>query len=188
MKNMTVDQYMAHLKTQEAQYQWPIKLLDKMGPKRAAIHAEFPFVITYPGHYGCGSLLDDLEDWCRDAFGDAHGECHWRGCLLSFDYWYKNEGYEDQLDKELYDDMPDKKDKKAYKKWERRYDKILNVHFDMIKKHPDAPEDHSHKGIWTHHFVVKTGYDYGYEDFCFKNLENAFYFKLIWDEEASKRA
>ena len=57
----------------------------------------------------------------------------------------------------------------------------------MVKTRLDDPGDHSHWGIWTSFFICKTNYDYGYEDYCFKNLEDAFYFKLIWAEEAEKR-
>lgn len=34
------------------------------------------------------------------------------------------------------------------------------------------PEPHSHEGVWTMHWLRKTGYDYGFGDFCFKDLES----------------
>lgn len=30
-------------------------------------------------------------------------------------------------------------------------------------------EDHSHIGVWTMFWISKTGYDYGFADFCFKD-------------------
>ena len=67
-------------------------------------------------------------------------------------------------------------------------DKIIKEHFDMLEKRTDAPDSHSHVGIWTSFFVCKIGYDEGYEDYCFKNAEDALYFKLMWAEEAERRA
>ena len=64
----------------------------------------------------------------------------------------------------------------------------MDEHFEMLKHRKDAPGEHSHWGVWRAYFVTKTGYDYGYQDFCFKNLEDAFYFKIMTAEEADKRA
>jgi len=140
--------------------------------------------------YGPGSLLDDMNDWCREKFGDKHGECYWRECEWDWDHWHEKTGLEAQLDKELYSNSgsrgsrPDRdKDPEAWDKWQEIGDKIIDDHFKMVEKRIDAPGDHCHWGIWTSHFVCKTGYDYGYEDYCFKNISDAVYFKLVWIED-----
>lgn len=182
----TVEEYMEHLKTLEEAYHWPIKALEERKDKRAALHEEFPYVVTYEGCYGHGTQLDAMDAWCREKFGDAHGECHWRDCELSWYTWYEKNNFDEELDK-LIDEKagkrPAKKKKKAWKEWQKINDVLLDEHFKMIEERPDRPEPHSHKGIWTNYFVVKTGYDYGYQDYCFKNPEDAFYFKIMWDGE-----
>ncbi len=194
MGQVPIEDYIKMIQKSDPAYQWPLENIEKKKTKRQEIHEKFPYVVTYCGHYGHGSLLDDLSDWCRDKFGDCDGECHWRGCELDWDKWHQESGLEDILMKALNDERenhpkPDEKDKKAMKKWEKEDNArdIIGEHFEMIKTRTDAPEEHSHEGIWTSHFVMKTGYDYGYEDYCFKNEEDAFYFKLINDEEAERR-
>lgn len=172
---MDLEKYIEYLKTMDKKFHWPIERYESQIPKRKKIHKKFPFVITYAEHYGSGCLLDDISDWCREHYGDRDGECHWRKCSLSYDTWYYGNRFEEQLDKQL------EKCKK------REEDGIIDAHFEMIKNRPDIPKKHHHTGIWTTFFVVKTGYDYGYEDFCFKNAEDALHFKLIWDHEVQRR-
>lgn len=189
MPQIPIEQYFEKLRKSDPKFRWPLKRAKERHPEREKIHKEFPYVITYSGLYGSGLLLDDMEDWCREQFGDSHGECHWRGCEMSYDYWCKEIGFEDGLDNALdkMDPRPDKKDRKAFRKWEKEYDKILDEHFKVLEERIDAPGGHSHWGGWTHHFVCKIGYDEGYEDYCFKNAEDALYFKIMWEEEAERR-
>lgn len=182
----TLEQYMEYLKEQDEKYHWPLENFEKRIPERAEIHKDFSYVVTYAGHYGHGAQLDAMDAWCREKFGDEHGKCHWRGCEHSFDKWYEDNGFEEEIDR-LYDEIagprPDRKKKRAWNKWQKITGKIIDEHFEMIEKRIDKPGEHWHKGIWTGYFVVKTGYDYGYQDYCFKNPEDAFYFKIIWDGE-----
>ena len=185
----TLEEYMEYLEKQDEKYHWAIKDFKVNRPQRVEIHKEFPHVITYAGYYGCGSILNEMDDWCREKFGDEHGKCHWRGCEYSFNRWYDENGFEEELYKLEYKiagPRPDRKKKRAWNKWQKITGKLIDEHFEMIEARLDTPREHSHKGVWRSFFVVKTGYDYGYQDYCFKNLEDAFYFKLMWDEENSK--
>lgn len=196
MVQVSLEDYIKRLRKQDPAYQWPLEKHKERETKRQKFHREFPYVITYSGYYGHGGLLDNMEDWCRKEFGDSDGECHWSKCPESWDTWYEKAGWEDVLMKELDEEhkrnpKPDEKDKKAMKKWRKIDDArdIIGKHFEMIKTvGGQPPDDHFHTGTWTYHFVMKTGYDYGYEDYCFKNHEDAVYFKLMWAEEAERRS
>ena len=194
MSQIPIEEYFEKLRKSSPEYQWPLKRAAKEETKRDLIHKEFLYVITYSGMYGPGYLLDDMQDWCREKFGDRHGECYWRECEWEWDRWHEEVGLEAQLDKELYSNSgsrgprPDRdKDPEAWDKWQEIGDKIIDNHFKMVEKRLDAPGEHCHWGTWTSHFVCKIGYDEGYEDFCFKNISDAVYFKLIWHEEAERR-
>jgi len=196
MGQIPIENYIERLKKHEKEYHWPIEDKETNKTIREKIHAKFPYVVTYSGYYGRCSLLDDMETWCREQFGLADGECRWDDCEQAWEKWYKETGLENQLDKELSEEQknnptPDEKDKKSMKKWrdnDTSHD-IINDHFTMVKTiEGQPPEDHYHIGKWTAHFVMKTGYDYGYQDYCFRNEEDAFYFKLMWAEEAERRA
>lgn len=191
MGQIPIEQYFEKLRKGKPEYQWPLERIGERQTKREKIHEEFPYIITYSGNYGYGGgwLLDDMKDWCRKQFGDEHGECHWHGCEWDWDRWHRESGLEEELDRDLdaRGKRPVEKEKKALKKWQDVTSKIIDEHFEMMKTRFDAPDDHSHWGTWTSFFVCKTGYDYGYKDYCFKNLEDAFYFKLMWAEEAERR-
>lgn len=189
MPQVPIERYFEKLRKSDPKYHWPFEREKEGRSKRQKIHKDFPYVVTYSGNYGPGWLLDDMQDWCRDQFGDSDGECHWRGCKQSWDYWYKGTGLEDELEDALYARGPRPKNKKMLKKWEKIGDKLIDDHFMIIESRTDSPsDDHSHIGIWAHHFVCKIGYDEGYEDYCFKNPEDAIYFKIMWEEEAERRA
>lgn len=183
----TVEEFIEELKTKDKMYQWPIERFEKKKPERDELHKEFPYVITYKDYY---PNLDDIENWCRDKFGDEHGKCKWSGCEWSFDSWHIGTGLRKELDELLYNEVrrPKNDDSPEYKLWDEYHDLIMDAHFDMIKNDLyDKPGEHCHMGTWRSFFIIKTGYDYGYEDYCFKNEEDAVYFKLMWDEIASKK-
>lgn len=196
MGQVSLKNYITKKQKGDPKYRWPLEGMDKKETKRQKIHKGFPYVVTYHGHYGLGSLLNDMEDWCRKNFGDCDGECYWEECPESWETWYGKTGLEDILDKELNDERkiypkPDIDDEKAMKQWVKKDNArdVIGKHFEMIKTvEGQPPEIHYHTGKWMSFFIMKTGYDYGYEDYCFKNEEDAFYFKLIWAEEAEIRA
>ena len=183
----TVEEYMEHLKTLEPAYHWPIESFEKKKEKRMEIRQEFPYVVTYQDFH---SSFDTIEDWCREQFGDRHGECNWVYCEFGFEKWYEDNQFEKQLDKEILDKCgkrPNSSNKRQWNKWQKQSDKIIDEHYEKIHQMIDSHRDHSHKGTWTTLYLCKTGYDYGYQDFCFKNEEDAVYFKLIWDEFSAKK-
>lgn len=190
MTQVSLEDYINRLQKQDSKYQWSLEKFGEKKIRRQEIQKEFPYVVTYCGHYGPGSLLDDLTDWCREKFGLRHGECQWRECEYSFDKWYHENKFEEEMDRltdEKAGPRPDRKKKRAWSKWHKISGEVIDEQFKIIEARKDKPEEHSHKGIWTSFFVMKTGYDYGYEDFCFKNQEDVFYFKLMWAEDAEKR-
>jgi len=127
-----------------------------------------------------------MVDWCREQFSDMYGECDWDDCDLGWEKWHDNIGLQGQLDNELYDEILFDKGSELHYWWRTL---IIETHYDIIKTEyfPTQPGDHCHQGTWRSNFVIKTGYDYGYQDYCFKNGEDAFYFKIMWDEEVFKR-
>lgn len=191
MGQVSIEQYFERLNEYGSEYQWPKKSEHERREEREQVHKEFPYVITYSGNYGRGCLLDDMQDWCREQFGDEHGECCWTGCEWDWERWHEEVGLEDELDRKTWEGphgpRPDSKDKKAWNKWQKINNKIIDEHFEMAEARLDAPGEHSHWGIWTTFYICKIGYDEAYQDYCFKNVEDAFYFKLMWDEEAERR-
>lgn len=169
---MTLETYLEKVRAQDKQNHWVIDNYDKIKLERYKLHKKFPYVITYRGSY---NLFDNINNWCREKFGDEHGKCYWDDCEFSWLRWYKKMGFENQLENEL---DTNKDGDEAYK--------IIDNHFKIIEDRLDTPHDHSHKGIWAT-FFLKTGYDYGYNDYCFKNIGDAVYFKLNWHEEAERR-
>lgn len=191
MGQVPMEEYFEQLRKSDPMYHWPLERSEERKAERQKIHEEFPYVINYSGHYGPDCLLDDISDWCHEKFGSKHGKCYWHGCEWNWDRWHAESGLEDELDNELHENRgprPDSKDKKAWKIWQEEGSQIIDKHFEMLETRLDAPDKHSHWGVWTSFFITKTGYDYGYEDFCFKNHEDAVYFKLMWAEEAEQRA
>lgn len=189
MPQIPIEQYFEKLRNSDPKYHWPLERAEERRPEREAIHKEFPYVITYSGIYGHDGLLDNLQDWCREQFGERDGECQRRECELSYEHWCKEIGFDDALDEAL-DEIgprPDKKDRKALKRWDKEYGIIVDDHFKILEERTDAPDKHFHQGKWTSHFVCKIGYDEGFEDYCFKNAEDALYFKIMWEEEAERR-
>lgn len=143
---------------------------------------EFPYVVTYAGdHWG---LLYDLESWCRNHLGDEHGECNWDECEFSFETWEQKTGLEKQLDIKLNQIKATCDDGDLRQKL---MSQTIDEHYKMCESRLDCPGDHSHRGVWKSHYVIKTGYDYGYQDFCFRNLDDAIHFKLTWEGEANDR-
>lgn len=150
-KDKTFEQYMDYIGEQEEKYQWPLKGLAKIQKERREIWKEFPYVVTVAAdHY----WIDDVNNICRANFGDMHGQCWWRECEFSFDVWYEKNNFDELLDK--------------YEETEE-YKEHANKYWNMIENRIDHPGEHWHKGVWTTNYLTKTGYDYGYEDFCFKH-------------------
>ena len=110
---------------------------------RQALHAQFPHVVVAEDDH---YSLTEMERWCRAAFGHPHGECH----------------YDDSgtcPDGEIDPEAP------AY----------------YAEHHPGQSidpwdlwtYDHCHVGTWAILYLLKTGYDYGFQDFCFHNPADA---------------
>lgn len=188
MVQKPLEEYLERIRQSDKMYQWPLKDYEKRQPTRLAVHEEFPYVVTWNGPY---EFFDDLEDWCREHISDKHGECHWHFCEHSYNKWFDESNLDDVLDKRINDELGpkpnQKKNKKKYDKWFEKYHKIVTNFFDNdVESRIDAPGKHSHWGVWTSIFFLKTGYDYGYCDFCFKNVEDAVYFKIMNSEQAGK--
>ncbi len=157
-KDRTFEQYMEYIGTQKKKYQWPLEGLKKIQKERREVWKEFPYVITVAAdHY----QVDEVTNICRENFGDRHGQCWWTECEYSFDVWYEENKFNDKLDKIEKLDKGQGLTKAA---------KVLSdEYWEMIEERVDKPGEHWHKGVWTTNYLTKTGYDYGYDDFCFKN-------------------
>lgn len=178
MKKINLKDYLKGLLKLDPKYRWPIPQVKAGAAERKKVHKKFPYVVTIENdHY----TLDDIEGWCNRMFGHENGKCNWIGCVDSYERWYNESGLEDQLDCEL--DASDKKYGRRSKKGKEMSTKLIEDHFAMVKTKKDAPKEHNHIGTWRTFYIVKTGYDYGYEDFCFKNKAEAIHFKMIWNGE-----
>ena len=115
--------------------------------KRDQTLINFPFSVIVTGYY---PESDFAERWCWQKFGSPETE----DCL------------------NCHSDYPGcplvlvTEQIKEYK-WE---DEI-----EYIKEYRN-PGKHSHQGVWTTLWLAKTGYDFGYTEFCFKNEEDYFQF------------
>ena len=141
----------------------------------------FPYVVKYEDHF---DVFDYMEDWCREHFGDKDGKCDWSKCELHFDKWYDDNNFDEilyQQKLEICGPRPDPNDREALKIYWEKTRKVNRDFFDKLDEREDMPQDHSHTGIWTTVFAGKTGYDYGFQNFYFKNEEDAVYFKIRWD-------
>ena len=154
---MKFEEYIEYLKNGKEDYKWPLEKLDERLVERKKVHKEMPYIVTVASDYY--HLDDDVDPVLRDTFGPKHGECGWRECEFSYDTWHKETGLEAELQNKLYPRVKGEE--------EARTDHIKE-HFAMIEKRIDKPGKHCHKGKWTTFWIVKTGYDYGYQDFCFK--------------------
>ncbi len=148
----TFEQYMHYISQQEEKYQWALEGLETIQKERREVWKEFPYIITVAAdHY----WLDDVNDICRINFGERYGQCYWRECEFSFDVWYEKNKFDDALDK-----------------IEKHTNKATRIQSDaywkMIENRIDKPGEHWHKGVWTTNYLKKTGYDFGYSDYCFK--------------------
>lgn len=155
MKDRTFNEYIENIRTAEGKYKWSFERLEKLEKqliKRKKIHMEMPYIVTVESDY---YWLDEVDIILRETFRDKHGECEWEECEFSFDTWHIKTGLRASLNAKLSRREEDETDH-------------IKDHFDMIEKRLDKPGNHSHKGIWTTFWIIKTGYDYGYQDFCFK--------------------
>ena len=161
MTDMKFDEYIEYIKTKDEQYQWPLEKIEERLIERKKVHKEMPYIVTVATDYY--HLDDDVEPVCREKFGPRHGECGWRECEFSWDTWHIETGLRAELDAKLYPRSKNKNDEGT---------KYITDHFAMIEKRIDNPGKHCHWGVWTTFWIVKTGYDYGYQDFCFKYEED----------------
>ena len=71
------------------------------------------------------------------------------------------------------------------------YEFTENVRCEITAKlrqdNPDwfdvAVPDHSHEGVWTTLWLQKTGYDYGYQDYCFSDLADKQRFLTLFNSQ-----
>lgn len=185
MKNSYED-YVEYLKTNDHDAHRHVKSFRKCMLRRKKFKKEYPYVVTYEGSY---YFHDDMENWCRENISDKHGKCTWDDCPYSFDFWYRENRFDEllyQREKKQLGPRPEYEDKEKWDIWQEGVHKIISDHYDKIHDMLDCPGEHSHKGVWETLWLEKTGYDYGFQDYGFKNLEDAFHFKLIWDEIAYK--
>lgn len=148
-----IETYLDEVSKTDKEYHWVIDDYENSKDKRIKIHEEFPYVVTLDENW---YDLRPVNKWCTDQFGLQHGLCRDSQCQYGE---IDEEGYE-KLIKELIKEFGKKSlDEDPEEKWVYK---------------------HSHWGKWNGHYALKTGYDSGFCDYCFKNKEDAMYFKIIW--------
>ena len=111
---------------------------------RNKIHKDFNYKVVLKGFF---PEHDFASRWCWLNIGPCDGKCveqhsEYPGCPLVL--------ATETIVKGSY------KDKNGIEhQWERKDYK--------------APGEHFHEGVWRGNWLGKTGYDYGYGEFCFKN-------------------
>lgn len=131
-------------------------LSDDQKAERSHLHQDFPHVVCVEAFY---PEIDMAANWCWKNAGPEHGPCHDSGSEYP--------ACELVLATEkivVHPDVarPDGTTWKGYK--EKTYTK---------------PPEHGHIGNWKTFWYCKTGYDYGFMDFCFKNEADAEKFKAV---------
>lgn len=113
--------------------------------KRERFRKEFPFTAVVEGHY---PETDNASRWCWRNISPPHGPClyehysEYPGCPLVLATEYIQEG--SYLDNQ-------------------------GVTHTWAQKCYKEVEPHEHEGSWTSLWLGKTGYDYGFMEFYFKN-------------------
>lgn len=155
------------------------------------IKKQFPYSVTLEHAY---EHLDRIDNWCWQEFGPRQGECYYRKCEWDYDTWHTESGYEKELDtlldevchiKMKYDQLSWEEREKCpeYQLWSEYTSMVINEHFNMLKEAPlenGQPFEHSHFGKWSTINGKKTGYDFGFQDYIFRNHEDSTLFALIW--------
>lgn len=125
----------------------PQNLTPECEQKRQRLLEQFPHVVTVEGAY---PEQDFLAQWCWKQFGPKQCEkcsdagLDYPGCPLVLATEYIQTGWYEHKGQRI------EWQEKAYK----------------------PVEEHGHSGKWTTLWLRKTGYDYGFEDYCFQNPED----------------
>lgn len=181
---MKFEEYFRKILKKDKSYHWPINFFKTHRSERQILHNKFPFVVTMCGYSGAGDDLEVMETWCYNHIGLKDGICTWYECEHSFDRWYDESNFNDILEEDL--SSLSLKYNKNTSEYCIKSSKLIKHHFDMIQQKYQKPEIHNHTGDWNIHFIMKTGYDYGYQDFCFKHEHDAIHFKLIWKDNSNE--
>lgn len=107
--------------------------------------------------------LRTMESWCWENFGPYFGECDFYGCEWDFDRWCHESGIDAELDRITVECGTEEERHAA-----------ANSYLDSIE--PPFGE-HCHFGSWASKYRRKTAYDYGINDFLFKDHTHATMFK-----------
>jgi hypothetical protein len=155
MRKMHVSEYAEYIQHEDNTRKWLVERnssveyhdieMTDMEEKRQKLFLEFPFGVLVQGVY---PELDNACRWCWQNVSPMKGRCEYQhgseypGCPLVLATEYITEG--------SYTD-------KDGKKW------------DWKDKNYKKVEPHEHEGNWVCYFLGKTGYDYGFQEFYFKN-------------------
>lgn len=130
--------------------------------KREKLLRQFPFTAVATGEY---PEHDYARRWCWRNISPENGRC---------DAWLS-----------AYPACPFAiEERKEQVRLREKADKD----FSGEQKWYTGPADHTHEGDWRFLWLGKTGYDYGYGEFCFRNerdLENflVVFPTFIWSED-----
>lgn len=94
--------------------------------------------------------LFDMEQWCWDKFGPKSGKCEKEEC------WH---------------------DAETNLKYN---DSVFLLGLQTEDYIPPDSGEHKHDGDWTTVWALKTSYEAGFCDFCFKYNDQAVFFKLTF--------
>lgn len=108
---------------------------------------EFPYILTVETDHYSMNYIDNLA---RSFLGHEHGECHWKKCKdanLNFVEIRKMAEY-----------------------MKKEYNDSVSVLLQDIREDIGIyTYGHSHKGQWNSRYIVKTGYDFGFMNYYFKD-------------------
>lgn len=139
MEIKSAEEYIQKLKMMNEAYRWPIERYEKQLPLLEKAKQEFPHTLTVYADY---EEHDIICHFLWETIGPRNGKCIEDFC-------------------HLHPSCP------IFLPIREKY--LISINNDGdIEDEPDVPE-HYHQGLWTSVWMMKTGYDIGYETYCFIN-------------------
>lgn len=150
--------------------------------KHRVPNPQFPYSVLGEAYHG---TFDDIEDIAWKTLGPAHGECskEWQETKDGYCHYHCPDIDIDDTLHERWWNAWDTGFRKRPWQWilkrlrlkPRNYWRSKYATFEEFFDHVyEGPEnfEHSHIGVWRTQYLIKTGYDYGFQRFEFRRKQD----------------